>query len=140
MPQQDRSPDRPPRRREPAGRTPRTARGQAPVWIRMAGAGLELAFITIVFGAIGAAIDRQLQAARPVCSAIGGLLGFTLGMIRFIRLATSTSNLQRQIETSGSAAQAPGRVNEQPPGEQPPGDAVAADDDGGGDDRADETP
>ncbi|WP_182867258.1 AtpZ/AtpI family protein [Stieleria mannarensis] len=86
---------------------PRTARGAAPVWIRLAGAGLELAFITIVFGAIGAAIDRQMQAARPVCSAIGGLLGFTFGMIRFIRLATSVSNLQRQIEASEPAGRSP---------------------------------
>ena len=119
MPQHDRSPQRPDRRREPTGEVPGTTLGRSPVWIRLSGAGLELAFITVVFGAIGAAIDRHLQSARPICSAIGGLLGFTLGMIRFIRLATSISNRQRQIEQSQPSDDKPDAI---PPEENPPHD------------------
>ncbi len=119
MPQHDRSPERPDQRQQPTSGAPGTARGRSPVWIRLSGAGLELAFITIVFGAIGAAIDRHLQSARPTCSAIGGLLGFTFGMIRFIRLATSISNLQRQIEQSQPSDDKP---DAKPPEEKPPHD------------------
>lgn len=114
MLQHDRSPERPDRRRDPTGEAPGSAPSRSPVWIRLSGAGLELAFITIVFGAIGAAIDRHLQSARPICSAIGGLLGFTLGMIRFIRLATSISNRQRQIEQN--------QPSDNKPDEKPPRD------------------
>ena len=71
-----------------------SSRAKAP-WMRLAGAGLELAFITIVFGAIGMAIDQRIGLERPVCSALSGLLGFVLGMIRFIRLATILTRDQR---------------------------------------------
>lgn len=72
----------------------RSSRAKAP-WMRLAGAGLELAFITIVFGAIGMAIDQRIGLERPVCSALSGLLGFVLGMIRFIRLAMTLTRDQR---------------------------------------------
>lgn len=78
-------------------------KASAPVWMRLSGAGMELAFITIVFGAVGVAIDRWLQLQRPIASALLGLFGFTFGMIRFIRLATSISEAQRSFEASRSA-------------------------------------
>ncbi|MCA9140050.1 MAG: AtpZ/AtpI family protein [Planctomycetales bacterium] len=74
----------------------------APVWVRLTGAGMELAFITIVFGATGAAIDRHFNMARPMYSAFGGLLGFTLGMVRFIRMANLISQAQRSVESTRS--------------------------------------
>ncbi|QDV45518.1 Putative F0F1-ATPase subunit [Stieleria neptunia] len=124
MPEQDRSSGRSDRRRDRTGEVSGAAKDRAPIWIRLSGAGLELAFITIVFGVIGAAIDRHLQSARPTCSAIGGLLGFTLGMIRFIRLATSISNLQRQIEQSRPGGDEPGMTPRDalPPDKRRPND------------------
>lgn len=95
---------------------PSAAAGKPPVWLRLSGAGLELAFITIVFGAIGAVIDRQVQTARPVFSALVGVLGFTFGMIRFIRLAISVSALQREIESSGSDSRSSGSDEDSSPG------------------------
>lgn len=74
----------------------------APVWVRLTGAGMELAFITIVFGAIGILIDRHFNLARPIYSAAGGMLGFTFGMVRFIRMATQVSQAQRTIESTRS--------------------------------------
>jgi hypothetical protein len=99
--------DQPRNRTEPPGRPPGSPKtdgrkASAAPWARLSGAGLELAFITIALGAIGAVIDQQLQSPRPVCSALGGLLGFGLGMIRFIRLATSISKTQRTMESTRS--------------------------------------
>ncbi len=68
------------------------------IWMRLSGAGLELAAITLVLGAIGAFLDRKLMLEKPLCSAAGGLVGFTLGLIRFIRLASSLSDQQRKVE------------------------------------------
>lgn len=81
---------------------PRAAKAAAP-WIRLTGAGMELALVTIVFGAIGSAIDHQFQWSRPIAAALGGLLGFAFGMFRFIRLATSVSAAQRAAESNESA-------------------------------------
>ena len=88
-------------------------------WVRLSGAGMELAFITIAFGAAGALIDSQTQLARPVCSAIGGLIGFSLGMVRFIRLATSISETQRELESS-KRDESVGRVDSHQPFDENP--------------------
>lgn len=61
---------------------------------------MELALITLAFGAVGAVADNQLNLQRPILSALAGMVGFTFGMVRFIRLAiaageaTSTEHKQ----------------------------------------------
>lgn len=52
-----------------------------------AAAGLELAGVAVVFAAIGYGIDRWLGNTRLVGTGIIGLIGFTLGMVRFVLLA-----------------------------------------------------
>ena len=87
---------------DPQSDAPETPDGpgkSSPIWLRLSGAGIELAFITIAFGAAGTLIDGRTQAEQPVAAAFGGLIGFTLGMVRFLRLATSISQQQRRIET-----------------------------------------
>ena len=87
---------------------PASGKLTAAPWVRLTGAGLELAMTTIVLGAIGMAADRWAQATRPVFAAIAGLIGFSLGMIRFIRLATSVSAAQRDAD--GIAAAVPEKI------------------------------
>ena len=66
--------------------------------MRLTGAGLELAAATLSFGAIGVWVDRVQAVDRPVWSAGLGLVGFSFGMYRFIRLALSVSAEQREAE------------------------------------------
>ena len=67
-------------------------------WLRLTGAGMELAGTMLVFGAVGYAIDRRLGAAQHLAVALFGLVGFTVGMYRFIRLAMAISHEQRVAE------------------------------------------
>ena len=53
----------------------------------MAGAGLELAATVLVFGAIGAGMDRWLQSTQSLGLVFVGLAGFALAMYRFIKQA-----------------------------------------------------
>ncbi|KAA5545194.1 hypothetical protein FYK55_05855 [Roseiconus nitratireducens] len=69
-----------------------------PKWIRLSGAGMELAAVTLLFGGIGLLLDRKFQVQRPVWSAAFGLIGFVLGLIRFIRLALSVSESERMTD------------------------------------------
>ena len=71
-------------------------------WVRLSGAGMELALITIAFGAAGALADHQLNLQRPIASAVAGLIGFSLGMIRFIRLATRISDSEWAADQQAS--------------------------------------
>ena len=80
--------------------------GSAP-WLRLTGAGIELAFVSLAFGAIGWGLDRWAQSPRPLMTALAGLIGFAFGMYRFIRLATSVSAQQRRLEDQREAAQKP---------------------------------
>lgn len=71
---------------------------------------MELAVITIAFGAAGAFADRRLNFQRPVLSALAGLVGFTLGMVRFIRLALAASEPeQRGRDDEGDGGDASNR-------------------------------
>lgn len=72
-------------------------------WVRLTGAGLELAMTTLALGAIGVAADQWVQTTRPVFAALAGLAGFSLGMVRFIRLAISVSAAQRDADADGIA-------------------------------------
>ncbi|MCO8124803.1 hypothetical protein NHH03_23905 [Stieleria sp. TO1_6] len=81
----------------------RDQKSTAPVWMRLTGAGMELAFITIALGWLGSLVDANQQTARPVFAALCGLVGFALGMVRFIRLAVSVSKQQRDAEQRSRA-------------------------------------
>lgn len=83
---------------EPSESKPDVTNRPPETWVRLSGAGMELALITIAFGAAGALADHQLDLQRPITSATGGLVGFTLGMIRFIRLATTISGNERAAD------------------------------------------
>jgi F0F1-type ATP synthase assembly protein I len=82
---------------------PSSGSPMAAPWVRLTGAGLELAVTTLALGAIGVAVDRWVQTTRPVFASIAGLIGFSLGMIRFIRLAISVSAAQRDADADGIA-------------------------------------
>lgn len=88
---------------DPIDSSPDASKAPAP-WVRLTGAGLELAVTAILFGAIGAVVDRLVQTERPVFAAVIGLIGFSVGMVRFIRLATSVSAAQRDADADGIAS------------------------------------
>lgn len=88
----------------PVAQSPDTGKTPAAPWIRLTGAGLELAMVAIVFGAIGYAIDHLVGSERQFFAALVGLLGFALGMIRFIRLAMAVSADQRHADADGIAS------------------------------------
>ena len=54
----------------------------------MIGLGTELAGFTLVLTGIGYWIDAARQHETPYASAAGALIGFVLGMIRFIVQST----------------------------------------------------
>lgn len=62
----------------------------------VAGMGFELAGATILLAGIGHLVDRYFGEDRSIGFAIGGLLGFGLGMFRFILKAL------QQIEKSNA--------------------------------------
>lgn len=53
--------------------------------LRFVGLGTELAGFTLVFAGIGHLLDNGLQTSKPYASALAALVGFTLGMVRFIQ-------------------------------------------------------
>jgi len=59
--------------------------------LRFAGAGMELGGSAIVGAAIGYGLDRYLGNTTLLATALGAILGFTGGLIRFIRLALEAS-------------------------------------------------
>jgi hypothetical protein len=72
--------------------------------LRFAGAGLELAGSTIVLATLGYWLDRKLGNATPIAMALGGLLGFAAGMLRFVRLAMDVSRRAERSDRPGLAA------------------------------------
>ncbi|TWU30963.1 AtpZ/AtpI family protein [Novipirellula artificiosorum] len=59
-------------------------------WFRYAGMGLELAGTTLLLTALGYWIDAWRDAERPLATALGMLVGFSLGMTRFIIVALNS--------------------------------------------------
>lgn len=57
------------------------------MWHRFIGAGIELAAFALVAAAVGYGLDRWLGHERPLATAFCGLVGFSLGLVRFIVLA-----------------------------------------------------
>ena len=66
-------------------------------WMRLAGAGLELATTVVAFGTVGWMTDH-LVGTRPLTMTLLGSVGFIFAMYRFIRLAVRVSEEQRGIE------------------------------------------
>ncbi len=66
--------------------TPVAGRDQR-VWLRFAGLGIELATSTLLFAGIGYLVDWMLALPKSYATAAGTLVGFTIGMIRFIQQA-----------------------------------------------------
>ena len=54
---------------------------------RFAGAGMELGGSSLVFAAIGYALDHYFGNTTLIATALGAVLGFAAGLYRFIRLA-----------------------------------------------------
>lgn len=72
-------------------------------WSRFLGAGLELAGVAIVFGLIGYAMDRSLGNVKQVATAMMMLLGFSLGLTRFVLLASKENARQREFDEQQKA-------------------------------------
>ena len=64
-----------------------TSRRNGLDWLRFVGAGFELAAITLLFVSIGIGFDKWHGNARHLGTALGSMLGFSLGMVRFIVIA-----------------------------------------------------
>ena len=62
----------------------------------VAGMGIELAGTTVLSAGLGHLVDRYLGGERSIGFALGGFIGFGLGMFRFILKAL------RQIEKSNA--------------------------------------
>ena len=72
--------------------------GASKPWMRMTGAGLELAATFVLFGLVGWLFDYLLEMRQPSCMILLGLSGFVFAMYRFVRLALKVSEEQREIE------------------------------------------
>ncbi len=57
---------------------------QSKPWLKMVGLGMELAASTLVMTGIGAWIDSVRQHETPYGAAAGALIGFVMGMTRFV--------------------------------------------------------
>lgn len=98
-PPHDAGPDEPAAERPAAGPVPAGQRdaepaslfeGGASMW-RFAGAGMELGGSSLVFAAVGYALDRYLGNTTLVATALGAVLGFAAGLYRFIRMAMAAN-------------------------------------------------
>jgi len=73
---------------------PRSRGNQPRSFAAVAGMGFELAGTTVLLAGAGHLVDRYFGGERGIGFAVGGLIGFGLGMFRFILKAL------RQIEES----------------------------------------
>ncbi len=63
------------------------ARRDRSTMFRFAGLGIELATSTLLFAGIGYFVDWLLELEKSYGTAAGTLVGFTIGMFRFIQQA-----------------------------------------------------
>ncbi len=59
---------------------------------RFVGLGTELAGFTLVFAGLGYLADRTFQNPKPYGTALGAMIGFSLGMMRFIQQARTSDD------------------------------------------------
>lgn len=80
-------------------------RSGASLWLPLAGSGLELASATLVGLGIGYVVDRWVIGGGNGATVAGLLIGFGLGMFRFVRWATVITRrvAESQSSVSGSA-------------------------------------
>lgn len=64
---------------------------------RFVGAGFELAGTALLFGLMGYAIDRFLGNGKQIATAFATLVGFSLGLTRFVILASKENARQREL-------------------------------------------
>ena len=69
--------------------------------ITFVAAGLELAGLAVVFAAFGYGIDQWLGNTRLIGTGITGLVGFTLGMVRFVLLANQANAMRKPRDHAG---------------------------------------
>ena len=62
-------------------------------WMRFAGMGIELASYTLSIAGVGYLIDQSRGHVRPVCTALGTLIGFSFGMFRFIQRVSNKERI-----------------------------------------------
>lgn len=70
-------------------------------WARFVGAGLELAGLTLCFAGLGYGVDKWMGNERLVVTALVTLVGFSLGMVRFVLLASSASSKSAKRRSEG---------------------------------------
>ncbi len=66
--------------------------GKSKPWMRLVGLGTELATFTLVIAGLGYVLDWYRQHETPYGLAGGTLIGFILGMTRFIMQAMQSMN------------------------------------------------
>ena len=71
------------------------SKDSTPRVVTFAAAGLELAGLAVVFAAFGYGIDRWLENTKPFGTGLAGLVGFSLGMVRFVLLANRANSSQK---------------------------------------------
>jgi F0F1-type ATP synthase assembly protein I len=73
------------------GASPKASWNQSKVF-RFVGMGTELAGFTLVVAGLGYLLDRIGQNPKPYGTALGALIGFSLGMVRFIQQARTSDD------------------------------------------------
>lgn len=68
---------------------PKTSVTEKP-WMRFVGLGMELATSTLVVAGLGFAIDHYRDHTTLFGTAFGALVGFAIGMVRFIKQASQS--------------------------------------------------
>ncbi len=70
--------------------------------MELSGSGLQLAGSTLAVAMLGYALDHYLQTKRPIATGLGAVIGFSLGLFRFIVIASRMSHEDRPKETATS--------------------------------------
>ena len=76
---------------------------QKATWMRFAGLGMELSASTLAPAAIGYFIDIRREHETLYATALGGLIGFSFGMYRFILQATRVIESKSNFDQSDEA-------------------------------------
>lgn len=71
--------------------SPQTSTAAKP-WMKFAGLGMELASYSLGAAGVGYAVDLQRGHGKPYGAAVGTLIGFGFGMVRFIQRVSRQQN------------------------------------------------
>ncbi|MEL6109466.1 MAG: AtpZ/AtpI family protein [Planctomycetota bacterium] len=78
--------------------TPEKRKLPSKPWMRLAGAGMELAATVILLSAVGYLLDRWFGVEDRLNTFFFAVGAFGLAMYRFIRLSLRVSEEQRELE------------------------------------------